>query len=56
MAPPSRCNGATRSAVDFFDVKGDLQALLTPRQAVFKPATHPALHPGRCAAIEVDGR
>jgi phenylalanyl-tRNA synthetase beta chain len=48
--------GHQERTVDFYDVKGDLQALLTPRQAVFKPATHPALHPGRCAAIEVDGR
>ncbi len=48
--------GQPERAVDFFDIKGDLQALLTPRQAVFKPATHPALHPGRCAAVEVDGR
>jgi phenylalanyl-tRNA synthetase beta chain len=42
--------------VDFFDIKGDLQALLAPREAVFRAATHPALHPGRCAAVEVGGR
>jgi phenylalanyl-tRNA synthetase beta chain len=42
-------------AVDFFDVKGDVQALLAPRQAVFAPATHPAMHPGRCASICIDG-
>ena len=41
--------------VDFFDVKGDVQALLAPRQADFVPAEHPALHPGRCAQVVLDG-
>jgi phenylalanyl-tRNA synthetase beta chain len=41
---------------DFYDMKGDVQALLAPLQAEFVPAAHPALHPGRCAAIRVDGR
>jgi phenylalanyl-tRNA synthetase beta chain len=40
---------------DFFDVKGDVEALLAPRQARFAAADHPAMHPGRCAAIELDG-
>ena len=48
--------GAKERLVDFFDVKGDLQALLAPRQATFVPDTHPALHPGRCARVEVDGQ
>ncbi len=43
-------------AVDFFDVKGDVEALLAPRQARFVPAAHPALHPGRSARIELDGQ
>lgn len=42
-------------AVDFFDVKGDVEMLLAPRQARFVTADHPALHPGRSARIEVDG-
>jgi phenylalanyl-tRNA synthetase beta chain len=42
-------------AVDFFDVKGDIEALLAPRAARFVAAEHPALHPGRCARIELDG-
>jgi phenylalanyl-tRNA synthetase beta chain len=41
---------------DFYDMKGDVQALLAPLQAQFAPAAHPAMHPGRCAAIRVDGR
>ncbi len=43
-------------AVDFYDVKGDVEALLVPRQTQFKPAVHPALHPGRCASVWLDGR
>ncbi|HRP28259.1 MAG TPA: phenylalanine--tRNA ligase subunit beta [Burkholderiaceae bacterium] len=42
-------------AVDFFDVKGDIELLLAPRVARFVAASHPALHPGRCAAVELDG-
>jgi phenylalanyl-tRNA synthetase beta chain len=41
---------------DFYDMKGDVQALLSPLQAEFAPAAHPAMHPGRCAAIRVAGR
>ena len=47
--------GRMEASVDFFDVKGDVEALLAPREARFIPATHPALHPGRCARIEVNG-
>ncbi|MFP3800068.1 phenylalanine--tRNA ligase subunit beta [Paraburkholderia tropica] len=52
--------GAQTRGVDFFDMKGDLEALFaglgatkTPR---FVKAEHPALHPGRSARVEVDGR
>jgi phenylalanyl-tRNA synthetase beta chain len=48
--------GEADKGVDFFDVKGDVEALLAPRQARFAAASHPAMHPGRCAAIELDGR
>ncbi|VWD42388.1 phenylalanine--tRNA ligase subunit beta [Burkholderia lata] len=48
--------GAETRPVDFFDVKGDLEALLAPAAARFVKAEHPALHPGRSARIEVDGR
>jgi len=47
--------GARERAADFFDIKGDLEALLAPRQATFAPATHPALHPGRCARVRLAG-
>jgi phenylalanyl-tRNA synthetase beta chain len=48
--------GAATRTVDFFDVKGDLEALFAPRAVRFVKTEHPALHPGRCAAVEVDGR
>ncbi|WER44592.1 phenylalanine--tRNA ligase subunit beta [Cupriavidus sp. WKF15] len=46
---------ATRN-VDFFDVKGDVEALFHPRVARFEPVAHPALHPGRAARVLVDGK
>ena len=47
--------GSTERTVDFFDVKGDMQALLAPLQAQFEAAEHPALHPGRSARVMLDG-
>jgi phenylalanyl-tRNA synthetase beta chain len=41
--------------VDYFDVKGDVEALLAPRQAEFLAVEHPALHPGRSAQVVLDG-
>jgi len=41
---------------DFYDVKGDIEALLAPRVATFEPAEHPALHPGRAARVRIDGQ
>ncbi len=48
--------GLATRAVDYFDVKADLEALFAPRVIRFVKAEHPALHPGRCANIELDGR
>jgi phenylalanyl-tRNA synthetase beta chain len=42
--------------VDFYDAKGDVEALLSPLKAQFRPAAHPAMHPGRCAGVWLDGR
>ena len=42
--------------VDFYDIKGEVEQLLAPKVARFEKATHPALHPGRCAQIVVDGK
>jgi len=46
---------APEKAVDFFDLKGDVEALLAPQQVSFVAAEHPAMHPGRCAAVQVAG-
>jgi len=47
--------GAAERAADFFDLKGDLQALLDLAGGAsafeFCPAAHPALHPGRSAQV-----
>ena len=48
--------GAATRTVDYFDVKGDLEALLSPAVARFVKAEHPALHPGRSARVELNGR
>jgi phenylalanyl-tRNA synthetase beta chain len=48
--------GSAGRDVDFHDVKGDVQRLLGCTEAAFVPASHPALHPGRSAVIEVEGR
>jgi len=48
--------GIKERGVDFFDAKGDLQALLSPRSVVFAAAAHPALHPGRSAHVIVEGQ
>jgi phenylalanyl-tRNA synthetase beta chain len=46
--------GSGATAVDFYDLKGDLEALLAlggPAEFLFEPATLPCLHPGRSARI-----
>ncbi|HHH46449.1 MAG TPA: phenylalanine--tRNA ligase subunit beta [Thiotrichales bacterium] len=52
--------GVRARRADFFDLKGDLEHLLslTGREAdfSFEPASHPALHPGRAARILDRGR
>ncbi len=47
--------GAPRTAVDFFDVRADVEALIRATGAAgefrFVPGRHPALHPGQTAEI-----
>jgi phenylalanyl-tRNA synthetase beta chain len=38
-------------AADFFDAKGDLEAIAGPVTLEFRRGSHPAFHPGRCAAV-----
>ncbi|MGS0826994.1 phenylalanine--tRNA ligase subunit beta [Shewanella sp. 0m-8] len=46
--------------VDFFDLKGDLEAVIgltvADTEFSFRSASHPALHPGQCAEILRDDR
>jgi phenylalanyl-tRNA synthetase beta chain len=48
----------TERPVDFFDIKGDVEALLATlgadRDCRFEPTPHPALHPGQSARILCD--
>lgn len=48
--------GAPNRPVDFFDVKGDLEALLAPLEIKSKVFAHPALHPGRSAELSIKKR
>lgn len=48
--------GRVDAKVDFYDVKGDVEALLAPLKPVFEAAEHPAMHPGRCARVLLDGQ
>jgi len=48
--------GSGARKLDFFDVKGDLEALLAPALLRFEKLVHPALHPGRAAKVLLDGR
>lgn len=47
------------AAVDFFDAKGDVEALLAitgkSGDVTFRKASHPALHPGMSADIQING-
>jgi phenylalanyl-tRNA synthetase beta chain len=53
-AAPEQWGHAFRD-VDFFDVKGDIEALVAPCRVTTESKVHPALHPGRSAAIAIDG-
>ena len=48
--------GHKDQSVDFYDVKGDVEALLAPLKARFAPGSHPAMHPGRCAQVVIDSK
>ena len=47
--------GSDDRNVDFYDVKGDLEALMAPAKLQFVPAEHPAMHPGRSARVILEG-
>lgn len=43
--------GLSSRLVDFYDVKADIETLLTGRNLRWVAATHPALHPGKSAQV-----
>jgi phenylalanyl-tRNA synthetase beta chain len=47
--------GELKRLADFFDLKGDVEALGAPRAVRTEAAPHPALHPGRSARVLLDG-
>ncbi len=53
-AVPEQWGMQTRP-VDFFDLKGDLEALAAPLDLRFESAPHPAFHPGRSARVLIQG-
>ena len=56
-ALPEQWGVPARNA-DFYDLKGDLEALFAPRILSFERMAgngHPALHPGRSASVLLDG-
>jgi phenylalanyl-tRNA synthetase beta chain len=48
--------GMPARTADFYDLKGDVEALALPQAVRLERAAHPALHPGRSARIFIDGR
>jgi len=50
--------GQDRTLVDFYDLKGVVEALLAGLrlEGTFDPAEHPSFHPGRCAQVSVGGK
>jgi len=48
--------GVAKRNVDFFDVKGDVEALASPLTVRTEAAAHPSLHPGRSARVFIDGK
>ncbi|MEW6314307.1 MAG: phenylalanine--tRNA ligase subunit beta [Pseudomonadota bacterium] len=54
-AYPEQWGMPTRNA-DFYDVKGEIEALFAPADLRFEVCNHPALHPGRGAKVMIHGR
>jgi len=48
--------GVKGEKVDFFDLKADVEALFYPLSAEYRKASHPAMHPGRCAEVVLNGQ
>ena len=47
--------GSAKRFVDFFDMKNDIAPLFPGSPPTFRAGKHPVMHPGRCAAVEING-
>ena len=47
--------GTPKRFVDFFDLKNDIAPLFQGATPTFASGRHPAMHPGRCASVAIDG-
>jgi phenylalanyl-tRNA synthetase beta chain len=48
--------GTEARSIDFYDLRGDLESLFSPRTIELVAALHPALHPGKSAQVVVDSQ
>ena len=48
--------GESSRAIDFYDVKADIEAICWPSNIYFEPASHAAMHPGKTARILIENR
>jgi len=48
--------GTEARNIDFYDLRGDLESLFSPRTIELVAAPHPALHPGKSARVMVNSR
>jgi phenylalanyl-tRNA synthetase beta chain len=53
---PEQWGVAKGEGVDFFDAKGDVEALAAGRALEFGAGAHPAFHPGRCSRVYSGGK
>ncbi len=48
--------GISSRAIDYYDVKADIESLCWPSNVHFEAASHPALHPGKTASVIVNNK
>jgi phenylalanyl-tRNA synthetase beta chain len=56
---PAGWQGGDTSPVDYYDLKGVLEAVLQGlhiQEVAYKPGSHPAFHPGKCAHVYLQNR
>ena len=48
--------GMQERTIDFFDVRGDLEAMFGAHRLHLTAEAHPAFHPGQCARVHIDDK